>query len=84
MFNILNYSNDRNKSAQPTIVPIREQNSSGVLTIPSEHRDDSIPTIFRGSFGRTVTRTHELPTRKEKEDGTVVLSLIAPDCEIEA
>ena len=60
------------------IVPISEQNSSGVLTIPIDKKEESMPTIFTGSFGWTVTNTHELPTRKEKVEGVIFLLLMAP------
>ena len=37
-----------------------------------------MPTIFTGSFGWTVTNTHELPTRKERVEGVIFLLLMAP------
>lgn len=48
------------------------------MTIPIDKKEDSIPTILAGSFGWTVTNTHELPTRKEKVEGAIFLLLMAP------
>ena len=74
----------KNEKTLSGILPTKEQNSSGVLTIPIDPREDSIPTIFVGSLGRTVTRTHELLTRKEKVEGAIFLSMTAPGNRVEA
>ena len=52
-----------------SLLPIKEQNSSGVLKIERELRDGLLLANWRESLFSIVMRTHASPTRREKDDG---------------
>ena len=52
--------------------------------MPIDLWEDSTVALFKGSLGRTVTKTQEFPTRNEKVEGDLFMSLTALGNMIEA